>query len=205
MNRTTSKRNEQLSWIVLALAFAAVIPNLPEIVVSALSDDYSKYSTFENLMSLVLGVLATVGLLYFFYTLFDIVIYSRALCLVDDKGIKVRYRLLLKKDKQFTWNDIEKVILATTASDKPELELRCFTKDFMTAGRGLARKFPPESKLWGSSFFSVHHQSHMVTIQYSPELSELVKKYHPEIIFYPNKKLVEGYIEYLYPGNDEYK
>ena len=133
MNRTTSKRNEQLSWIVLALAFAAVIPNLPEIVVSALSDDYSKYSTFENLMSLVLGVLATVGLLYFFYTLFAIVIYSRALCLVDDKGIKVRYRLLLKKDKQFTWNDIEKVILATTASDKPELELRCFTKDFMTA------------------------------------------------------------------------
>ena len=42
-------------------------------------------------------------------------------------------------------------------------------------------------------------------IPYAIKYSELVKKYHPEIIFYPNKKLVEGYIEYLYPENDEYK
>lgn len=205
MYRTTSKRNEQLSWIILAIALVAIIPNLPEMIASALLEDYSKYSTIEKLLSLILSLLATVVLLYSYCTLFAIVSYSRALCLVDDSGINVCYRLSLKKDRQFTWNNIDKVILATAASDKPELEFRCFTKDFMMDGKGFARKFPPESKLWESSFFSVHQQKRMVTIQYSPKLFAMVKEYHPDIIFYPNEKLVDVYIEYLYPQNNDNK
>lgn len=195
--RTISKRNEQLAWIVLALALIVIVYGLYELFAFASTDDYSKYSFLENALSTVLRIVADAFLLGFFYMLFDIIIYSRALCTIDDSGITVDYRLRLKSNRFFAWKDIGKVLLATTASDRPELEFRLFTKDFATNGWGLARKLPPESKYWGESFFSVGQQKRMVTMQYTPELYELIKQHHHDIICIPNEQTIEGYREYL--------
>lgn len=195
--RTTSKRNEQLAWIVLALALIVIVPGLYELFISASTDDYSKYPFLENVLSTVLRIAADVFLLGFSYMLFDTVVYSRAVCTIDDRGITVDYRLRLKSNKFFAWEDIGKVLLATTASDRPELEFRLFTKDFATNGWGLARRLPPESKYWGESFFSVGQQKHMLTMQYTPDLYELIKSHHPDIICIPNEQVIEGYKEYL--------
>lgn len=198
--RTISKRNEQLAWIVLALALIVVAYGLYKLFAFASTDDYSKYSFLENALSTVLRIVADAFLLGFFYMLFDIIIYSRALCTIDDSGITVDYRLRLKSNRFFAWKDIGKVLLATTASDRPELEFRLFTKDFATNGWGLARKLPPESKYWGESFFSIGQQKRMVTMQYTPELYELIKQHHHDIICIPNEQTIEGYREYLSEG-----
>lgn len=198
--RTISKRNEQLAWIVLALALIVIAYGLYKLFVFASTDDYSKYPFLENALSTVLRIVADAFLLGFFYMLFDIIIYSRALCTIDDSGITVDYRLRLRSNRFFAWKDIGKVLLATTASDRPELEFRLFTKDFATNGWGLARKLPPESKYWGESFFSVGQQKRMVTMQYTPELYELIKQHHHDIICIPNEQTIEGYREYLSEG-----
>lgn len=198
--RTTSKRNEQLAWIVLALALIVIVYGLYELFVFASTDDYSKYPFLENVLSTVLRIAADAFLLGFSYMLFDTVIYSRALCTIDDSGITVDYRLRLRSNRFFAWKDIGKVLLATTASDRPELEFRLFTKDFATNGWGLARKLPPESKYWGESFFSIGQQKRMVTMQYTPELYELIKQHHHDIICIPNEQTIEGYREYLSEG-----
>lgn len=198
--RTTSKRNEQLAWIVLALALIVIVYGLYELFVFASTDDYSKYPFLENVLSTVLRIVADAFLLGFSYMLFDTVIYSRALCTIDDSGITVDYRLRLRSNRFFAWKDIGKVLLATTASDRPELEFRLFTKDFATNGWGLARKLPPESKYWGESFFSIGQQKRMVTMQYTPELYELIKQHHHDIICIPNEQTIEGYREYLSEG-----
>lgn len=198
--RTISKRNEQLAWIVLALALIVIVYGLYELFVFASTDDYSKYPFLENVLSTVLRIAADAFLLGFSYMLFDIIIYSRALCTIDDSGITVDYRLRLRSNRFFAWKDIGKVLLATTASDRPELEFRLFTKDFATNGWGLARKLPPESKYWGESFFSIGQQKRMVTMQYTPELYELIKQHHHDIICIPNEQTIEGYREYLSEG-----
>lgn len=198
--RTTSKRNEQLAWIVLALALIVIVYGLYEVFAFASTDDYSKYPFLENVLSTVLRIAADAFLLGFSYMLFDIIIYSRALCTIDDSGITVDYRLRLRSNRFFAWKDIGKVLLATTASDRPELEFRLFTKDFATNGWGLARKLPPESKYWGESFFSIGQQKRMVTMQYTPELYELIKQHHHDIICIPNEQTIEGYREYLSEG-----
>ncbi len=195
--RTTSKRNEQLAWIVLALALIVVVYGLYKLFAFASTDDYSKYPFLENVLSTVLRIAADAFLLGFSYMLFDTVIFSRALCTIDDSGITVDYRLRLRNNRFFAWKDIGKVLLATTASDRPELEFRLFTKDFATNGWGLARKLPPESKYWGESFFSIGQQKRMVTMQYTPELYELIKQHHHDIICIPNEQVIEGYREYL--------
>lgn len=195
--RTTSKRNEQLAWIVLALALIVIVYGLYELFVFASTDDYSKYPFLENVLSTVLRIAADAFLVWVFYMLFDIIIYSRALCTIDDSGITVDYRLRLRSNRFFAWKDIGKVLLATTASDRPELEFRLFTKDFATNGWGFARRLPPESKYWGESFFSIGQQKRMVTMQYTPELYELIKQHHPDIICIPNEQTIEGYREYL--------
>ena len=198
--RTISKRNEQLAWIVLALALIVIVYGLYEVFAFASTDDYSKYPFLENVLSTVLRIAADAFLLGFSYMLFDIIIYSRALCTIDDSGITVDYRLRLRINRFFAWKDIGKVLLATTASDRPELEFRLFTKDFATNGWGLARKLPPESKYWGESFFSIGQQKRMVTMQYTPELYELIKQHHHDIICIPNEQTIEGYKEYLSEG-----
>lgn len=198
--RTTSKRNEQLAWIVLALALIVVVYGLYKLFVFASTDDYSKYPFLENVLSTVLRIAADAFLLGFSYMLFDTVIFSRALCTIDDSGITVDYRLRLRSNRFFAWKDIGKVLLATTASDRPELEFRLFTKDFATNGWGFARRLPPESKYWGESFFSIGQQKRMVTMQYTPELYELIKQHHHDIICIPNEQTVEGYKEYLSEG-----
>lgn len=198
--RTTSKRNEQLAWIVLALALIVIVYGLYELFVFASTDDYSKYPFLENVLSTVLRIAADAFLLGFSYMLFDTVIFSRALCTIDDSGITVDYRLRLRSNRYFAWKDIGKVLLATTASDRPELEFRLFTKDFATNGWGLARKLPPESKYWGENFFSIGQQKRMVTMQYTPELYELIKQHHHDIICIPNEQTIEGYKEYLSEG-----
>lgn len=195
--RTTSKRNEQLAWIVLALALIVIVYGLYKLFAFASTDDYSKYPFLENVLSTVLRIAADAFLLGFSYMLFDTVIFSRALCTIDDSGITVDYRLRLKSNRYFAWKDIGKVLLATTASDRPELEFRLFTKDFATNGWGFARRLPPESKYWGESVFFIGQQKRMLTMQYSDELYELIKSYHPDIICIPNEQTVEGYREYL--------
>lgn len=195
--RTTSKRNEQLAWIVLALALIVIVYGLYKLFAFASTDDYSKYPFLENVLSTVLRIAADAFLLGFSYMLFDTVIFSRALCTIDDSGITVDYRLRLKSNRYFAWKDIGKVLLATTASDRPELEFRLFTKDFATNGWGFARRLPPESKYWGESVFFIGQQKRMLTMQYSDELYELIKSYHPDIICIPNEQTIEGYREYL--------
>ena len=92
------------------------------------------------------------------------------------------------------------MLLATTASDRPELEFRLFTKDFAANGWGFARRLPPESKYWGESFFSIGQQKRMMTMQYTPDLYELIKQHHHDIICIPNEQTIEGYREYLSEG-----
>ena len=75
--RTTSKRNEQLAWIVLALALIVIVYGLYELFVFASTDDYSKYPFLENVLSTVLRIVADAFLLGFSYMLFDTVIFSR--------------------------------------------------------------------------------------------------------------------------------
>lgn len=198
--RTISKRNEQLAWIVLALALIVIAYGLYKLFAFASTDDYSKYSFLENALSTVLRIVADAFLLGFSYMLFDTVIFSRALCTIDDSGITVDYRLRLRSNRFFAWKDIGKVLLATTASDRPELEFRLFTKDFATNGWGFARRLPPESKYWGESVFFIGQQKRMLTMQYSDELYELIKSYHPDIICIPNEHVIEGYREYLSEG-----
>ena len=198
--RTISKRNEQLAWIVLALALIVIAYGLYKLFAFASTDDYSKYSFLENALSTVFRIVADAFLLGFSYMLFDTVIYSRALCTIDDSGITVDYRLRLKSNRYFAWKDIGKVLLATTASDRPELEFRLFTKDFATNGWGFARRLTPESKYWGESFFSIGQQKRMVTMQYTPELYELIKQHHHDIICIPNVQTIERYREYLSEG-----
>lgn len=198
--RTTSKRNEQLAWIVFALALVATVPGVCKLFVVFSTDDYSKYPFVVNVLSTIARIVSDAFLVWVFYMLFDIIIYSRALCTIDDSGITVDYRLRLRSNRFFAWKDIGKVLLATTASDRPELEFRLFTKDFATNGWGLARKLPPESKYWGESFFSIGQQKRMVTMQYTPELYELIKQHHHDIICIPNEQTIEGYREYLSEG-----
>lgn len=195
--RTMSKRNEQLAWIVLALALIVIVYGLYELFAFASTDDYSKYPFLVNVLSTVLRIVVDAFLVWVIYVQFDTVIYSRAVCTIDDSGITVNYRLRLKNNRYFAWKDVGTVLLATTASDRPELEFRLFTKDFATNGWGLARKLPPESKYWGESVFFISHQKRMLTMQYSDELYELIKRYHPDIICIPNEQIVEGYKEYL--------
>lgn len=40
----------------------------------------------------------------------------------------------------------------------------------------------------------------MVTMQYTPELYELIKQYHHDIICIPNEQTIEGYKKYLSEG-----
>lgn len=197
MYRTTSKRNEQIAWIILFLAVVGIVPGFIRLIVTAVTDDISQYGVFENVLSAVLFTLAVLGVLYFYYMLIAFVLYARAVCSVTELGIEVRYRLPLIKDRLFSWSSIGKILLATTASDKPELEFRCFTTDFNTNGRGFARKYHPESNIWDNAIIAVNHQRRMITIQYCPELMEAIKRYHPDVIPYPNEKIVEGYADCL--------
>ena len=95
--RTTSKRNEQLAWIVFALALVATVPGVCKLFVVFSTDDYSKYPFVVNVLSTIARIVSDAFLVWVFYMLFDIIIYSRALCTIDDSGITVDYRLRLRR------------------------------------------------------------------------------------------------------------
>ena len=201
MYRTISERNQKIVWVILAIALIGIAPEIYKLIVSMTADDSTKYGTVENALSTILVSLAAVGLLYFYFKLFAIALYARARCSICERGITVSYRMPWKKERLFLWSSIGTVLLAATSSDKPELELRCFSADFSKNGKGFARRYPPESNIWNNTSIVVNHQTQMVTMQYSPELVEEIKRYHPDIIPYPNEKLIEGYMEFVFPKN----
>lgn len=197
MYQTVSKRTRQGALALLVIFALATLPTLPILIVSAIKDDYSQYTVADSIVTLLLVLLAASIIAFAYYLAIALVLYSRTVCSVCDSGIKVYRKFPREKERLFGWNDIDKVFLAACSNGRTELEFRCFTFDFMTKGRGFARKFPPESKLWSDPTFVVLQQKRMVTIQYTPELLETIKQYHPDIILYPNEKVVEGYADYI--------
>lgn len=197
MYQTVSKRTRQCAWALLVIFAIATLPTLPGLVVSAIKDDYSQFTIADSVATLLLVLFAASVIAFAYYLAIALVLYARAVCSVSESGIKVCCQFPQTKERLFAWNDIDKVVLAACSSGRTELEFRCFTFDFMTKGRGRIKRYPPESKLWGDPTFVVLQQKRMVTIQYTPELLETIKQYHPDIIPYPNEKVVEGYMDYL--------
>lgn len=187
MYKTVSKREKRSAGVMLGIFILCMVGFLPDTV--------DILRTSENPMQIAAVVFIIAAMVYFFCTSTATVVYARALCTVDDGGITVNYRLPLKKDRHFAWSDIDKVVLASLG-DNTELEFRLFAKDF-------AHKLPPESAVWGNKSYVIKQQKHMVTMQYAPELYELIKQHHHEIICIPNEQIIEGYKEYL--NKDERK
>ncbi len=187
MYKTVSKREKRSAGVMLGIFILCMVGFLPDTV--------SIIGSSENPVQIIAAVVITIAMVYFFCTSTAAVVYARALCSVDDGGITANYRLPLKKDRHFAWSDIDKVVLAALG-DKTELEFRLFTKDF-------AHKLPPESGIWGNKSYVIKQQKRMVTMQYTPDLYELIKRYHPDIICIPNEQVVEGYRELL--SEDERK
>lgn len=194
MYKTASKREKRSAGVVFAALIICIVGFLPDTV--------DILRTSENPVQIVAVVAIILAIVYFFCTSTAAVVYARALCSVDDGGITVNYRLPLKKDRHFAWSDIDKVVLASLG-DNTELEFRLFAKDFASHGHGFARRLPPESAVWGNKSYVVKQQKRMVTMQYTPELYELIKCYHPDVICIPNEQIVEGYREVL--NKDERK
>ncbi len=181
MFKTTSKREKRSAGVMLGILILCMVGFLPDTV--------DILRTSENPVQIAAVVVIIVAFVCFFCTSTAAVVYARALCSVDDGGITVSYRLPLKKDRHFAWSNIDKVVLAALG-DKTELEFRLFAKDF-------AHKLPPESAVWGNKTYVIRHQKHMLTMQYTPDLYELIKRHHPDIICIPNEQVIEGYKEYL--------
>ena len=184
MYKTTSKREKRSAGVMLGILILCMVGFLPDTV--------DILHTSENPVQIAAVVVIIVVFVCFFCTSTAAVVYARALCSVDDGGITVSYRLPLKKDRHFAWSNIDKVVLAALG-DKTELEFRLFAKDF-------AHKLPPESAVWGNKTYVIRHQKHMLTMQYTPDLYELIKRHHPDIICIPNEQVIEGYKEYLNEG-----
>ncbi len=188
MYKTTSKREKRSAGVVFAALIICIVGFLPDTV--------DILRTSENPVQIGAVVAIILAIVYFFCTSTAAVVYARAFCSVDDGGITVNYRLPLKKDRHFAWSNIDKVVLASLG-DNTELEFRLFAKDFAPHGHGFARRLPPESAAWGNKSYVIRRQKRMVTMQYTPELYELIKRYHPDIICIPNEQVIEGYKEYL--------
>lgn len=188
MYKTTSKREKRSAGVMLGILILCMVGFLPDTV--------DILRTSENPVQIAAVVVIIVAFVCFFCTSTAAVVYARALCSVDDGGITVSYRLPLKKDRHFAWSNIDKVVLAALG-DKTELEFRLFAKDFASHGWGFARRLPPEATAWGNKSYVIRRQKHMVTMQYTPDLYELIKRHHPDIICIPNEQVIEGYKEYL--------
>lgn len=182
MYKTTSKREKRSAGVMLGIFILCIIGFLPDTV--------SIIGSSENPVQIIAAVVITIAMVYFFCTSTAAVVYARALCSVDDDGVTVNYRLPLKKNRHFAWGDIDKVVLASLG-DNTELEFRLFAKDFASHGHGFARRLPPESAVWGNKSYVIRRQKHMVTMQYTSELYELIKIHHPDIICVPNEQIVE--------------
>lgn len=195
MYPTASKGAKQDIIFISAVMFFVIGPYLPGFISRIVHEDYSKMGKIELPVTVLLILFVVIVLLCAYYMIITALLYSRGKCTITDKGIKVCFRCPLMKDRFFAWDNIGKVLLAAYSGWKNGLELRCFTVDFQKNVRKWFRRFPPESNLWSDmSFFSMQNKW-AVTIQYSPELLEAVKQYHPDIIPYPNEKVVEGFIE----------
>ena len=194
MYKTVSKREKRSAGVMLGIFILCVVGFLPDTV--------DILRTSENPVQIAALVFIILAMAYFFCTSTATVVYARALCSVDDGGVTVNYRLPLKKNRHFAWSDIDKVVLASIG-DNTELEFRLFTKDFASHGHGFARRLPPEATAWGNKSYVIRRQKHMVTMQYTPDLYELIKSHHPDIICIPNEQVIEGYREVL--NKDERK
>lgn len=178
MYKTTSKREKRSAGVMLGIFILCMVGFLPDTV--------NIIGTSGNPVQVAAAVVITLAMVYFFCTSTATVAYARALCSVDDGGITVNYRLPLKKNRHFAWGDIDKVVLASTG-DNTELEFRLFAKDFASHGHGIARRLPPEAAAWGNKSYVIKQQKRMVTLQYTPDLCELIKIHHPDIICVPSK------------------
>lgn len=194
MYKTVSKREKRSAGVMLGIFILCMVGFLPDTV--------SIIGSSENPVQIIAAVVITIAMVYFFCTSTAAVVYARALCSVDDGGITANYRLPLKKDRHFAWSNIDKVVLAALG-DKTELEFRLFTKDFASHGNGGLDRLPPNSAVWGNKSYVIKQQKRMVTMQYTPDLYELIKRYHPDIICIPNEQVIEGYRELL--SEDERK
>ena len=83
------------------------------------------------------------------------------------------------------------------SSRQSGLEIRFVSVDFAKTGRGVAKRLSPESEMWAEMSLIGRNYKRIMYIDYSPEALEVIKQYHPDIIPYPNGKVVEGYIEYI--------
>ena len=194
MYKTVSKREKRSAGVMLGIFILCMVGFLPDTV--------SIIGSSENPVQIIASAVITIAMVYFFCTSTAAVVYARTLCSVDDGGITANYRLPLKKDRHFAWSNIDKVVLAALG-DKTELEFRLYTKDFASHGHGFARRLPPNSAVWGNKSYVIKQQKRMVTMQYTPDLYELIKRYHPDIICIPNEQVIEGYRELL--SEDERK
>lgn len=195
MYRTAPKKTEETARIILVFFTVGLLVLVPQFVASLLEDDYSQYSILDAVVTVFLLIVSTYCVVYNYCMLVRSVVCFGALCSITSSGVRVHYRWHIKKDFLLSWENIERVVISTPTEDSGSTpQIVCFSAE---RAKEKARMLSIESKPWKCWSFFIMRKKGVVTIMYSSEAFEEIKKYRPDIEYYPNEKVIEGYIEDL--------
>lgn len=195
MYRTAPKKTEETALMIFVLFTVCMLVVVPPLIVDLLDDDFSKYSILDAVVTVFLSIVSTYCIVYNYCMLVRSVVCFGALCSITSSGVRVHYRWNIKKDFLLSWENIERVVISTPTQDSGSTpQIVCFSAE---RAKEKARMLSIESKPWKCWSFFIMRKKGVVTIMYSSEAFEEIKKYHPDIEYYPNKKVIEGYIEDL--------
>ena len=195
MYRTVPKKTEETARTILVFFTLGLLVLVPQCVPSLLEDDYSQYSILDAVVTVFLFIVSTYCVVYNYCMLVRSVVCFGALCSITSSGVRVHYRWHIKKDFLLSWENIERVVISIHTDDSGStLQIVCFSAE---RAKEKARMLSIESKPWKCWSFFIMRKKGVVTIMYSSEAFEEIKKYHPDIEYYPNEKVIEGYIEDL--------
>lgn len=195
MYRTAPKKTEETARTILVFFTVGLLVLVPQCVPSLLEDDYSQYSILDAVVTVFLFIVSTYCVVYNYCMLVRSVVCFAALCSITSSGVRVHYRWHIKKDFLLSWENIERVVISTPTEDSGSTpQIVCFSAE---RAKEKARMLSIDSKPWKCWSFFIMRKKGVVTIMYSSEVFEEIKKYHPDIEYYPNEKVIEGYIEEL--------
>lgn len=195
MYRTVPKKTEETARTILVFFTLGLLVLVPQCVPSLLEDDYSQYSILDAVVTVFLFIVSTYCVVYNYCMLVRSVVCFGALCSITSSGVRVHYRWHIKKDFLLSWENIERVVISIHTDDSGSTpQIVCFSAE---RAKEKARMLSIESKPWKCWSFFIMRKKGVVTIMYSSEAFEEIKKYHPDIEYYPNEKVIEGYIEDL--------
>lgn len=195
MYRTAPKKTEETARTILVFFTVGLLVLVPQCVPSLLEDDYSQYSILDAVVTVFLFIVSTYCVVYNYCMLVRSVVCFGALCSITSSGVRVHYRWHIKKDFLLSWENIERVVISTPTEDSGSTpQIVCFSAE---RAKEKARMLSIDSKPWKCWSFFIMRKKGVVTIMYSSEAFKEIKKYHPDIEYYPNEKVIEGYIEDL--------